>query len=288
MKKTKKWRIFETLVADIHSCLETNPSAKVLHDIKLLDKKGNKRQIDVLIELSVDDMIYRTAIECKTAKKRVTVMDVDAFRNKLKTLGIHQGIIVSKYGFQKGAFNAVKRTNIKLHTLAETPALLDYFRQWKIGVYELRHDFTDVVARFAEFDVDVKELTGESPLYAPGMIAPTSIPELVRLHLQAHRPSRTDQFFTLVSDPFSGQPNTATFTITGDFPGGMEFRANENVILVIGFRAEIKSTLVFYPSSIEAVSTYQQASTKKEIGTVLEANLSTAAMERFVRLQQRF
>ncbi len=52
--------------------------------------------------------------ECKLWSSRVPKTVVHSFRTVMQDFGAHQGIIISKKGFQKGALEAAENTNISL------------------------------------------------------------------------------------------------------------------------------------------------------------------------------
>ena len=89
--------------------------------------------------------------ECKHWNRRVTKIMVHAFRTVLGDSGSSQGIIISKNGFQKGAYEAARYANLCLYSWAEFVAAftLDYLqytidRNHKKG-YELRMLVNDII-----------------------------------------------------------------------------------------------------------------------------------------------
>ncbi len=52
--------------------------------------------------------------ECKHWDRRVPQTVVHAFRTVVQDYGSNVGFVISKKGFQKGAFETVKNTNIRL------------------------------------------------------------------------------------------------------------------------------------------------------------------------------
>ena len=75
--------------------------------------------VDVLAEDSVDGIVYRIICECKNWKSSISKNIVHAFRTIMQETGAHRGYIVSRAGFQAGAYEAAQATNIELVTFAE-------------------------------------------------------------------------------------------------------------------------------------------------------------------------
>lgn len=71
-------------------------------------------EIDVLAIESVQGREYKTLIECKNWKRRVSKNVVHGFRTVVADTGANSGYIVSKAGFQSGAYEAAANTNVKL------------------------------------------------------------------------------------------------------------------------------------------------------------------------------
>ena len=139
----EKGKPFEILVAQIEEALKGNPNFKISPDVVLEDRDGIKRQIDLLIEHRIDDRFtFKTIVECKDYSSRIKVGLIGEFINLLESLNVHQGIFVSRTGFQKSAIRkAQKNGRIKLHTLSEVidNTIIDWFK--KDFIKELRQNF---------------------------------------------------------------------------------------------------------------------------------------------------
>ena len=115
-----KGTFLERLTAIIEETVQGSENIKVFHNVKMEDKLGNTRQIDVLIEYTLNDRTtFRTIIECKhKSRDRVEINQISAFKGTLESLpDVHRGIFVSNNGFQKGAISVAKDSNIILYTL---------------------------------------------------------------------------------------------------------------------------------------------------------------------------
>ena len=67
-------------------------------------------------------------VECKRWKRRVPQTVVHAFRTVVADSGAHGGFIVSEMGFQKGALDAVRKSNVTLLTWIEFQEL--FYERW--------------------------------------------------------------------------------------------------------------------------------------------------------------
>lgn len=73
-------------------------------------------EIDVLAIENVQGREHKVLIECKNWKAKVPQNIVHGFRTVVNDIGANVGYIVSKAGFQSGAYEAAANTNIKLLT----------------------------------------------------------------------------------------------------------------------------------------------------------------------------
>lgn len=82
------------------------PDAEITLDAKKLGiySKVN-RQIDVLIEQYIAGNRILIVIDGKYFNKRVDVKAVESFIGMLEDIGAHKGLLISKEGFTKGAYN---------------------------------------------------------------------------------------------------------------------------------------------------------------------------------------
>ena len=78
-------------------------TTSVKHDVKLIGKSGQKHQIDVYWEYSINGIQHKVAIECKNYKKEIPIGKVRDFYGLLSDLADVSGIMITKVGYQKGA-----------------------------------------------------------------------------------------------------------------------------------------------------------------------------------------
>lgn len=108
-KLPKNWKDLQQKVAEIFQDIGFRTELEI--GIKTARETVN---VDVfsIDESQSPNIVY--LCECKHWEKRVPRTIVHAFRTVVQDFGANLGIIVSKEGFQKGAYEAAKNTNIKL------------------------------------------------------------------------------------------------------------------------------------------------------------------------------
>lgn len=109
------WRDLQNKVALLFrelGCKVTTPR------VVELSGRGNK-EIDVYVEDSRTSIPQVTIIECKLWGQPIHQEVVHAFYAVMQGCGANAGLIISKAGFQSGAFEATKSTNINLFTFEE-------------------------------------------------------------------------------------------------------------------------------------------------------------------------
>ena len=71
-------------------------STSVKHDVKLIGRSGQKHQIDVYWEYSINGIQHKVAIECKNYKKEIPIGKVRDFYGILSDLTDVSGIMITK------------------------------------------------------------------------------------------------------------------------------------------------------------------------------------------------
>lgn len=125
MNSKEKGDSYEEFVRNVYTALlySENESGvkniKINKNIKIKDKLGNDRQIDVYWEYQILGQTYRTAVECKNYNSTISIDRVEAFATKIRTLGLSKGIMATKIGFKSGAVSISKDNNISLIIIRE-------------------------------------------------------------------------------------------------------------------------------------------------------------------------
>ena len=116
------WQSYEELVKDIYQQLGKLAGVKVEgwgSSCKVQGKSGGCYQIDVLTSHSDGIHTYRTAIECKHWKTKISKDSVTKLSVLLDDANIEKGVLVSKSGFTADAEKLAKSKNISLVQLRE-------------------------------------------------------------------------------------------------------------------------------------------------------------------------
>lgn len=106
------WKDFEKFVAEMY---KDSAEVSVQHDVTLVGKYGDKRQIDVLVTQKTKLHTYKTIIECKflsTAKVDRPIIDVLAA--SIEDLNVNKGAIITTIGYEAGAIEYAKGKNIDI------------------------------------------------------------------------------------------------------------------------------------------------------------------------------
>jgi hypothetical protein len=117
------WRELQNWTAQI--LRECGWTADTEVTIELARGKAN---IDVLATEHIQGRNYLTLIECKHWSSPVPQTVAHSFRTIVADAGANAGYIVSKAGFQSGAYEAVGHSNVKLLTWEEFQAAFE--EQW--------------------------------------------------------------------------------------------------------------------------------------------------------------
>jgi len=133
----KHWKVLQSDVAQILSeCgfqVELNKTIRTVR---------GKVDIDVfaLDPGQIPPVIY--LCECKLWNSNVPKKEVHAFRTVVNDFGANWGLIISKKGFQSGAFEAVQNTNLRLFNWQEFQSLFSdrWYREYMVIVLDKEAD----------------------------------------------------------------------------------------------------------------------------------------------------
>jgi hypothetical protein len=112
------WREVQERVAQLFS--EIGCDATIAQAVPLV--RGRK-EIDVLVRDPQTTPASVYLCECKYWSTPIPQEVVHSFRNVLADFGAHRGFLISRIGFQSGAIEAVKNTNLDLVTFDELQSL---------------------------------------------------------------------------------------------------------------------------------------------------------------------
>ncbi len=80
----------------------------------IFDKNGIERQFDIYWEYTLADITYKTVIECKDYKSKISIEKIDSFIGKISDIPGLRGLFASKNGYQSGAQTKAQQHNIEL------------------------------------------------------------------------------------------------------------------------------------------------------------------------------
>jgi restriction endonuclease len=110
----QNWQDLQVKVAKIYT--DIGYETRIEADIPLVRGSVN---VDVLCTKKTPLLNEVIIIECKHWNSRVPKTIVHAFRSVIADHGANAGYIISKSGFQEGAYEAIQSTNIRLLTFEE-------------------------------------------------------------------------------------------------------------------------------------------------------------------------
>ncbi len=148
-KGTKFEKTVEKVINYIYSKYET---VSVKHNV-LIDGPDGDRQIDVLITVTIEDLIFEIAVECKDYTGRLSIGKIDEFVSKLEDIKAAKGIMISTNGFSTGSIKKAKRNGIILYSLTDKFPLDDKELDIQIIIEE-------VIPMETEFNISVSREAG--------------------------------------------------------------------------------------------------------------------------------
>jgi hypothetical protein len=111
----KPGKHLEKLLRLIHETIKDPQLTHVYSNYKIPNNSGQKRELDILIDTTLNGFNVKVAIECKDYSKSVPVEKVEAFNSKCNRIPeINKKVFVSSSGFQKDAVLAAKEFGIEL------------------------------------------------------------------------------------------------------------------------------------------------------------------------------
>jgi hypothetical protein len=112
----KKGKSFEKTIRLIQETLIDSPNTSIFSNKKLASKTGRKREIDVLLVTTINELEINIAIECKDYSKPVGAKEIEAFSSKCEILDtpINKKVFISSIGYQAGAIDSAQLLNVEL------------------------------------------------------------------------------------------------------------------------------------------------------------------------------
>ena len=125
------WRDLQSDVAQILSECGFNVETE-----KNVTTARGEVEIDVFAEDSTQTPPTIYLCECKLWNSSVPRREVHAFRTVANDFGANWGLIISKLGFQRGAYDAARHTNLKLLNWQEFQELFSkrWYREYMVKI----------------------------------------------------------------------------------------------------------------------------------------------------------
>lgn len=136
-KETKDGKPLEKVVRLIHETLKDRPNTLIHSNYKVENTGGRKREFDVFIETSINEVQIKIAVECKAYSKPISVEKIEAFKSKCDRVPtINKKIFVSQSGYQADSRNAAKEFGIDLYDIKdiEREVILKWFPITQLGL----------------------------------------------------------------------------------------------------------------------------------------------------------
>jgi len=130
------WSELQDRVAQLFS--EIGCDVKVADRVQLV---RGETEIDVSVRYPQTTPPSVYLCECKFWNRPVPQEVIHSFRTVLSDYGAHRGFIVSRAGFQAGAKEAVKNTNLDLLTFEELQSL--FFDRWRVAMGKKYRPYAD-------------------------------------------------------------------------------------------------------------------------------------------------
>jgi len=141
------WRDLQNQVATILN--DCGIASEIEKEISLA---RGKCVVDVYAEDFISDQKEVILCECKYWNKKVPKEIIHAFRTTVLDSGANRGIIISRKGFQRGAYEAIVKTNVLLLKYNEFQEI--YSKRWVIRKYfsmaRLRSNMLDMTDLFKD------------------------------------------------------------------------------------------------------------------------------------------
>lgn len=109
-----EWKEYQEEAASFFRSLGLDASTDVT-----IEGVRTTHDIDVLVKAHHVGFEITWLVECKHWKTRVSKLHVLALREIVSDVGADRGILLSEVGFQSGAFEAARLTNVQVTSLAE-------------------------------------------------------------------------------------------------------------------------------------------------------------------------
>ena len=114
------WKEHQNDVAEFFRKL----GCKVQVGVKIPGARAKKNEIDVLITFKQYGFNIKWAVECKYWGRTVPKDAISEFKGKIDDIGINKGFVITEKGYQSGAKEVVRYTNVELLTFNQMKRIM--------------------------------------------------------------------------------------------------------------------------------------------------------------------
>lgn len=141
-------------------CRFFNEAGYIAKTTKIVETVRGEVEVDVFVE-SNHELIKSFICECKYWNSNIPQEKVHAFRTVVHDSGSTLGIIIAKKGFQSGAYNAAKCSNVLLKNWDEFINMIS--EQWTDNQLSRVNEIANPLSVYTDpLDVPIKELSDEA------------------------------------------------------------------------------------------------------------------------------
>lgn len=135
----KRTNEFQQLIRKVYDCMKVIEGGKVTESAIIIDRDGNSREIDVLIEIDSFGHSIKIAVECRDRSRQDDIQWIDALIGKYNNTNIDKIIAVSSSGFTVSASKKALSNGIEPMTLNEFEETNwpDKIEKIKVGIISL-------------------------------------------------------------------------------------------------------------------------------------------------------
>ena len=275
----KRSNDFQRLIALVEK-LAASPTARVIESSELEEHpESSLREVDVLIEDSINGYPVTLAIECRDHDRAQDKTWIDQLYGKYRDLKVDTIVAVSSSGFTKGAFDKAAQVNIRAMTVHEA---LD--EDWEEILVKRPHvkfighalHLHGISLKFGPDDPSIPTDTDflDWKIEGPAPEQPRSVSQVVTELYGLHSPTAAEEYITTNRLRDASKPEDREFDFLIPFavaeqvliaPDGVRRALREMVLKVKGKIRFIDahSTHVAYSRKVATIATLDSTETGK-------------------------
>lgn len=161
-RPTPAWKAYQKEAASFFRKLGLDAET----DVQTTGARGTNK-LDVTVNGSVGGLPFRWIVECKHWKRNVPKEKAQAFLTVVQNVGADRGYLLSEKGFQSGAMDVVRHTNVHLGSIsalkADTEEWIkgDLVRRWREQKSNLVRRLLDLHRKNGGYFSDYSAAAGE-------------------------------------------------------------------------------------------------------------------------------